>query len=156
MKKEEIKELSTKELQERLEVAEKEYLQMKINHSISPLDNPAKITADRKMIARMKTELRARELNIKQSPRQNMEKRNLRKERIGVVSSNKGDKTITVTIKWKEKHPIYGKFVNKTKKYHAHDEKNECNVGDTVRLMETRPLSKTKRWRLVQIIEKAK
>ena len=58
------------------------------------------------------------------------EKRNLRKERIGVVSSNKGDKTITVTIKWKEKHPIYGKFVNKTKKYHAHDENNECNVPD--------------------------
>ena len=76
-----------------------------------------------------------------------MEKRNLRKERIGVVSSNKGDKTITVTVKWKEKHPIYGKFVNKTKKYHAHD---------TVRLMETRPLSKTKRWRLVEIIEKVK
>ena len=59
-----------------------------------------------------------------------------------------------MTIKWKEKHPIYGKFVNKTKKYHAHDENNECNVGDTVRLMETRPLSKTKRWRLVEIIEK--
>ena len=84
-----------------------------------------------------------------------MEKRNLRKERIGVVSSNKGDKTITVTIRWKEKHPIYGKFVNKSKKYHAHDENNECSVGDTVRLMETRPLSKTKRWRLVEIIEKA-
>ena len=84
------------------------------------------------------------------------EQRNLRKERIGVVSSNKGDKTITVTVKWKEKHPIYGKFVNKTKKYHAHDEKNECEVGDTVRLMETRPLSKTKRWRLVEIIEKVK
>ena len=83
-----------------------------------------------------------------------MEKRNLRKERIGVVSSNKGDKTITVMVKWKEKHPIYGKFVNKTKKYHAHDEKNECSIGDTVRLMETRPLSKTKRWRLVEIIEK--
>ena len=82
--------------------------------------------------------------------------RNLRKERVGVVSSNKGDKTITVTVKYKEKHPIYGKFVNKTKKYHAHDEKNECNVGDTVRLQETRPLSKTKRWRLVEIIEKAK
>ena len=61
------------------------------------------------------------------------EKRNLRKERIGVVSSNKGDKTITVTVKYKEKHPIYGKFVSKTKKYHAHDEKNECSVGDTVR-----------------------
>ena len=85
-----------------------------------------------------------------------MEKRNLRKERIGVVSSNKGGKTITVDIKWKEKHPIYGKFVNKTKKYHAHDEKNECQIGDKVRLMETRPLSKTKRWRLVEIIEKAK
>ena len=83
-------------------------------------------------------------------------KRHLRKERIGVVSSNKCDKTITVEIKWKEKHPIYGKFVNKTKKYHAHDEKNECSVGDTVRLMETRPLSKTKRWRLVEIIEKVK
>lgn len=82
--------------------------------------------------------------------------RNLRKERQGVVSSNKMDKTITVAVKWKEKHPIYQKFVNKTKKYHAHDEKNECNIGDFVRIMETRPLSKTKRWRLVEIIEKAK
>ena len=85
-----------------------------------------------------------------------METRNLRKERTGVVTSNKMEITITVAIKWKEKHPIYGKFVNKTKKYHAHDEKNECNIGDTVRIMETRPLSKTKRWRLVQIIERAK
>ncbi len=85
-----------------------------------------------------------------------METRKLRKERIGVVFSNKMDKSITVAVKWKEKHPIYGKFVNKTKKYHAHDEKNECNIGDTVRLMETRPLSKTKRWRLVEIIERAK
>ena len=85
-----------------------------------------------------------------------MEQRNLRKGRIGVVSSNKGDKTITVMEKWKEKHPIYGKFVNKSKKYHAHDENNECSVGDTVRLMETRPLSKTKRWRLVEIVEKVK
>ncbi|HNZ85069.1 MAG: 30S ribosomal protein S17 [Paludibacteraceae bacterium] len=82
--------------------------------------------------------------------------RNLRKERQGVVFSNKMDKTITVAIKWKEKHPIYGKFVNKTKKYHAHDEKNECTIGDTVKIMETRPLSKLKRWRLVEIIERAK
>ena len=82
--------------------------------------------------------------------------RNLRKERIGVVFSNKMDKSITVAVKWKEKHPIYGKFVNKTKKFHAHDEKNECNIGDTVRIMETRPLSKLKRWRLIEIIEKAK
>lgn len=85
-----------------------------------------------------------------------METRNLRKERSGIVSSNKMEKTITVAIKWKEKHPIYGKFVNKTKKYHAHDEKNECNIGDFVRIMETRPLSKTKRWRLVEIIERVK
>jgi small subunit ribosomal protein S17 len=85
-----------------------------------------------------------------------MEIRNLRKERIGVVFSNKMEKSITVAVKWKEKHPIYGKFVNKTKKFHAHDEKNECNIGDTVKIMETRPLSKTKRWRLVEIIEKAK
>ena len=85
-----------------------------------------------------------------------METRNLKKERTDVVFSNKMDKSITVAVKWKEKHPIYGKFVNKTKKYHAHDEKNECNVGDTVKIMETRPLSKTKRWRLVQIIERAK
>ena len=85
-----------------------------------------------------------------------METKSLRKERIGVVTSNKMDKTITVAVKWKEKHPIYGKFVNKTKKYHAHDEKNECNIGDTVRLRATRPLSKLKRWRLVEIIERVK
>jgi small subunit ribosomal protein S17 len=85
-----------------------------------------------------------------------METRNLRKERMGVVTSTKMDKTIVVAVKWKEKHPIYGKFVNKTKKYHVHDEENTCGIGDTVRIMETRPLSKTKRWRLTQIIERAK
>ena len=85
-----------------------------------------------------------------------METRNLRKEEVGVVFSNKMDKTVTVVVKWKEKHPVYGKFVDKTKKFHAHDEKNDCNIGDTVRIMETRPLSKTKRWRVVEIIERAK
>ncbi len=85
-----------------------------------------------------------------------METRNLRKERQGIVVSNKMDKTITVAVHWKEKHPIYGKFVNKTRKFHAHDEKNECGIGDTVRIMETRPLSKTVRWRLTQIVERAK
>ena len=82
--------------------------------------------------------------------------RNLRKERVGIVVSNKMDKTIVVAVKWKEKHPIYGKFVNKTRKFHAHDEKNEAGMGDTVRIMETRPLSKTIRWRLTQIVERAK
>ena len=82
--------------------------------------------------------------------------RNLRKERIGIVVSNKMDKTIVVAVETKEKHPLYGKFVKKTTKFVAQDEKNECGIGDTVRIMETRPLSKTKNWRLVEIIEKAK
>ena len=85
-----------------------------------------------------------------------MEARNLRKQRQGVVTSDKMDKTIVIASKFKEKHPIYGKFVQKTKKYHAHDEKNDAHIGDTVLIMETRPLSKTKRWRLVQIVERAK
>ena len=154
MKIAEIRELSTKELLERVDAEVAAYDQKKINHSISPMDNPSQIKQQRRLIARMKTELRQRELNNKSLSL--METRNLRKERTGVVTSNKMDKSITVAIKWKEKHPIYGKFVNKTKKYHAHDEKNECGIGDTVKIMETRPLSKTKRWRLVQIIERAK
>jgi small subunit ribosomal protein S17 len=85
-----------------------------------------------------------------------MEKRNLRKERIGVVSSNKMEKSIVVSVERKVKHPIYGKFVKKTTKFMAHDETNTCGIGDTVLIMETRPLSKTKNWRLVQILERAK
>jgi small subunit ribosomal protein S17 len=85
-----------------------------------------------------------------------MSDRNLRKTRIGVVTSNRMDKTVTVSVERRVKHPIYGKFVKKTTKFHAHDEKNECTIGDTVRIMETRPLSKTKRWRLVEVVEKAK
>ncbi len=85
-----------------------------------------------------------------------MVERNLRKTRIGVVSSNKMIKTITVAVERKVKHPIYGKFVKKTTRFHAHDEKNECAIGDVVKIMESRPLSKTKRWRLVEVVEKAK
>jgi small subunit ribosomal protein S17 len=85
-----------------------------------------------------------------------MEERNLRKERIGVVRSSKMDKSIVVAEVKRQKHPMYGKFVLNTKKYVAHDEKNDCNEGDTVRIMETRPLSKTKTWRLVEILERAK
>ena len=82
--------------------------------------------------------------------------RNLRKERSGVVVSNKMEKSIVVMVERRVKHPMYGKFVKKTTKFMAHDEKNECNIGDTVRIMETRPLSKNKCWRLVEIVEKAK
>ena len=85
-----------------------------------------------------------------------MEQRGYRKTRTGVVVSDKMDKTIVVAIKTKVRHPLYGKMVNRTRKFKAHDENNECGIGDTVRIMETRPLSKDKRWRLVEIIEKAK
>ena len=85
-----------------------------------------------------------------------MEKRNLRKERIGVVSSNKMEKSIVVAEVRRVKHALYGKYVLSTKKYVAHDEKNDCNIGDTVRIMETRPLSKSKRWRLIEILDRAK
>tara|TARA_B100001175_G_C19500630_1_gene637877 strand:- start:989 stop:1246 length:258 start_codon:yes stop_codon:yes gene_type:complete len=85
-----------------------------------------------------------------------MENRNLRKERIGIVTSNKMEKSIVVSEVKRVKHPMYGKFVLKTKKYIAHDDLNDCNIGDTVKIMETRPLSKSKCWRLVEIIERAK
>ena len=85
-----------------------------------------------------------------------MSTRSFRKERIGIVSSDKMDKSVIVSEVKKVKHPVYGKFVLKTKKYVAHDEKNDCNEGDTVKIMETRPMSKTKKWRIVEIIERAK
>ncbi|MDF3027729.1 MAG: ribosomal protein [Fluviicola sp.] len=85
-----------------------------------------------------------------------MEKRNLRKERIGTVTSDKMEKSIVVSVERKVKHPKYGKFVKKTTKFVAHDENNDCNIGDTVKIMETRPLSKNKNWRLVEILERAK
>jgi small subunit ribosomal protein S17 len=85
-----------------------------------------------------------------------MAERNLRKTRTGVVTSNKMNKTIAVSVERRLQHPMYGKFVKKTKKFIAHDEQNECNIGDRVRIMETRPLSKLKRWRLIEVLEKAK
>ena len=85
-----------------------------------------------------------------------MEERNLRKSRVGVVVSDKMEKTVVVAIKERVKHPLYGKIINRTKTFKAHDEQNECGIGDTVRVVETRPLSKEKRWRVVEIVEKAK
>ena len=82
--------------------------------------------------------------------------RNLRRERVGVVVSDKMEKSIVVAVKRKVKHPIYGKFVNKTTRFVAHDSENACNIGDTVKIMESRPLSKTKKWRLIEILERAK
>jgi small subunit ribosomal protein S17 len=85
-----------------------------------------------------------------------MENRNLRKERIGIVTSDKMEKSIVVSVERKVKHPMYGKFIKKTTKFVAHDEQNDSNIGDTVRIMETRPLSKSKCWRLIEIVERAK
>ncbi|NEN23457.1 30S ribosomal protein S17 [Cryomorpha ignava] len=85
-----------------------------------------------------------------------MSERNLRKQRVGVVASNKMEKSITVVVERRMKHELYGKFMKNTSKFVAHDEKNDCNIGDTVRIMETRPMSKRKNWRLVEIIERAK
>ncbi len=85
-----------------------------------------------------------------------MEERNLRKEKVGLVTSNKMDKSIVVAVERKVKHPKYGKFLNKTTKFVAHDEANTCNIGDTVKIMETRPISKNKCWRLVEVVERAK
>jgi small subunit ribosomal protein S17 len=85
-----------------------------------------------------------------------MEARNLRKEKIGMVTSNKMEKSIVVSVERKVKHPKYGKFVNKTTKFVAHDDANTCNIGDTVRIVETRPMSKSKCWRLVEVVERAK
>jgi len=85
-----------------------------------------------------------------------MEERKLRKERVGIVTSDKMDKTIVVAVERRLKHPIYGKYYRKTSKFAAHDDKNDCNIGDRVKIMETRPLSKTKRWRLIEILERAK
>ena len=96
------------------------------------------------------------EAGVDSSKLKEMTERNLRKTRIGVVTSNKMTKTVTVAVERKVKHPIYGKFVKKTTKFHAHDEKNECSIGDVVKIMETRPLSKTKRWRMVEVVEKVK
>ena len=84
------------------------------------------------------------------------EERKIRKQRVGVVTSNKMDKSITVSVERRLQHPIYGKFVKKSKKFMAHDEQNECNIGDLVKITESRPLSKSKRWRLIEVLEKAK
>jgi len=141
MKQSEIKNLSVADLQAKLVQVKKTYNDLKMAHAISPIENPLQMRTLRRSVARIATEITKREL---------------RKERVGVVTSNKMDKSIVISETKRVKHPMYGKFVLKTKKYVAHDETNDCNIGDTVRISETRPLSKTKCWRLVEIIERAK
>ena len=151
MKQSEINNLSLADIQDKLAELQKQLSELNMAHTITPLENPLQIRSVRRTVARLQTAITQR-----QQEAQNMESRNLRKERIGVVTSNKMDKSIVVSEVKRVKHPMYGKFVLKTKKYVAHDNTNDCNIGDTVKIMETRPMSKSKCWRLVEIIERAK
>ena len=151
MKQSEINNLSLADLQDKLAEFKKQLSELNMAHTITPLENPLQIRSARRTVARLQTAITQR-----QQEAWNMESRNLRKERIGVVTSNKMDKSIVVSEVKRVKHPMYGKFVLKTKKYVAHDNTNDCNIGDTVKIMETRPMSKSKCWRLVEIIERAK
>ena len=142
---------SAAELQEELVAAKKELFNLRFQNATNQLDNTSRIKEVRRNIARIQTVITAK------SKLENMTvERNLRKTRVGKVVSDKMDKTIVVAIEDHVKHPLYGKIVKKTVKLKAHDENNECGKGDTVKVMETRPLSKDKRWRLVEIIEKAR
>jgi len=134
MKASEVKELTTAELESKLKDLKAELFNLRFQLAINQLDNPMRISAVKKDIARIKTVLRANEIKV----------------------SDKMDKTIVVAIENSVKHPLYKKIIKRTVKLKAHDENNECTIGDRVRVMETRPLSKEKRWRLVEIIEKAK
>ena len=162
--KDELKALQAKtlaELDTDLKNKKSELFNLRFQLATGQLANTAAIRECKKSIARVKTVLRQRELAEKkaQCERRQLkmaEVRGMRKTRIGVVVSDKMDKTIVVEIRTRVKHPLYGKIMNRTIKLKAHDEENQCGIGDTVRVMETRPLSKDKRWRLVEIIEKAK
>ena len=147
-----LKELRTQsaaQLQEQLVAAKKELFNLRFQNATNQLDNTGRIKEVRKNIARIQTVITEKGERI-------VEERNLRKTRVGKVVSDKMDKTIVVAIQDNVRHPLYNKIVKKTYKLKAHDENNECGIGDTVRVMETRPLSKDKRWRLVEIMEKAK
>ena len=152
---EELKAKSAAELNEELVAAKKELFNLRFQNATNQLDNTSRIKEVRRNIARIQTVI-AQKANAQQSGRRIVVERNLRKTRVGKVVSDKMDKTIVVAVEEHVKHPRYKKIVKETYKLKAHDENNECSIGDTVKVMETRPLSKDKRWRLVEIMEKAK
>lgn len=155
MKANEIRELTDQELNNRLLELKSELFNLRFQLATGQLDNPKRIKAIRKDIARVKTVSRERELGIGKEVQFQMERGN-RKQRVGRVVSDKMDKTVVVAVETFVTHPLYKKQIKKTTRFKAHDENNECKVGDVVKIMETRPLSKDKNWRLVSIIEKAK
>lgn len=155
MKANEVRQLTNQELDSRLLELKSELFNLRFQLATGQLDNPMRIKAVRKDIARVKTIMRQRELGTGKEVQFQMERGN-RKVRVGKVVSDKMDKTIVVAVETFVTHPLYKKQIKRTTKFKAHDENNECRVGDIVRIMETRPLSKDKNWRLVDIIEKAK
>ena len=148
MKAKEIKNLSDEELSTKLSDLKTELFNLRFRHASGQLENPMQINLVKKDIARVNTVIRARQIKEGRT--------SLRKERVGLVVSDKMDKTVVVAITEKSKHPLYKKTITKTTKFKAHDENNECGVGDKVRIVETRKLSKDKNWRVAEIIEKAK
>ena len=152
---EDLKAKSAAELNEELVAAKKELFNLRFQNATNQLENTSRIKEVRKNIARIQTVItEGKRFQIGQEDI--IVERNLRKTRVGKVISDKMDKTIVVAIEDHVKHPLYKKIVKRTYKLKAHDENNECNIGDTVKVMETRPLSKDKRWRLVEIVEKVK
>ena len=155
MKASEFAAMSAEELTKKIADLKEELFNLRFRLATGQLDNVMQITAVKRDIARAMTALTAKTKAPKGGTSMS-EERGIRKTRIGVVVSDKMDKTVVVSIKTRVRHPLYGKIMNKTSKLKAHDEENACGIGDTVRLMETRPLSREKRWRVVEIIEKAK
>ena len=146
MKASEVRAMSVAELNTKLDALKKDLFMLRMQHATNQLDNPQKLVQTKRDIARVKTMIREME-----------EKRiSSRKVRVGKVVSDKMDKTVVVAIADRVAHPLYKKIVGRTYKLKAHDENNTCGIGDTVKVMETRPLSKDKRWRVVEIVEKAK
>ena len=148
MKANEIRKMSSEDLNNKVNELKNELFNLRFRLATGQLDNPSSIKSVKRDIAKVKT-------NLKLERRLNLMERNSRKTITGIVVSDKMDKTIVVQTETLKTHPIYKKRFKKTTKFKAHDENNECGIGDRVRLMETRPLSKDKRWRLVEIIEKA-
>ena len=155
MKAKEVKEMTSEELAQKLAELKSELFNLRFRLASGQLENPVSIRTCKRDIARVNTEIRARELKASHRRTAIME-RNLRKERVGLVVSDKMDKTVVVLVSDKSKHPLYKKTITKTKRIKAHDENNECGIGDKVRIVETRKLSKDKNWRVAEIVEKAK
>ena len=159
MKKNQFSEMSAAELNEKVVELKKELFNLRFQLATGQLQDTTAIVNTKREIACQDRAARPRAegsgVTLKGDTNMS-EVRGMRKTRVGVVVSDKMDKTITIAVKYRVRHPLYGKIMNRTTKLKAHDEMNECGIGDTVRVMETRPLSRDKRWRLVEIIEKAK